>query len=99
VAPLDSRGKLVEVRVRRSQVGGRVGDRDVGAAVEGVGGETATHPSAVDVRVAIVAPVPLRAALLSHAHHLSNHRTRLDAEALYCRALMAVRRRRFAVTL
>ena len=50
------------MRVARRQVRGGVGDRDLRAAVERVVRHAAAHPRPVDVGVAVVAGVPLRAA-------------------------------------
>ena len=55
-ALLDALGDLVEVRVAGRQVGRGVGDRDVRAAVEGVGRQAAAHPGPVDVGVAVACP-------------------------------------------
>ncbi len=61
-ALLDALGDLVEVRVARRQIRGGVGDGDVRASVEGVAGQPAPHPRAVDVGVAVGPGVPVGAA-------------------------------------
>ena len=60
-------GDLVEVGVARAQVRRRVGDGDLRSPVECVAGKTPAHPRPVDVGVAVIAAVPLRAAPLSFA--------------------------------
>src|SRR5690606_28052967 len=70
-ALFDAVGDLVEVGVAGGQVGGGVGDRDVRPfAGEGVTGQAAAHPGAVEIGVPVVTCVPLRAAKC-HEPHLS----------------------------
>ena len=63
-------GHLVEMGVAGREVGGGVGDRDLRSALERAGRHPAPHPGPVEVRVPIVAGVPLPAAQLPHQHAL-----------------------------
>ena len=62
------RRDLTEMHVARSEIGCGVGDRDVRASGEGIRGQSATHPGAVNVGVSVVSAIPLRASQFAHAH-------------------------------
>ena len=62
----DAPGHVAEMAVARHQVRAGVGDGDVRAAIEGVIGQAAPHPGAVDVAVPIRAGIPVLAATLAH---------------------------------
>ena len=60
-------GHLIQMRVARSEIRRGVRDRDMGPARERIGGQAAPHPGAVNVGIAIIAPVQLGTAqILRH---------------------------------
>ena len=62
----DGGGDLVQVRVARGEIGRGVRDRDVRPPREGVRRQAPPHPGPMEVRIAVVARVPLCAPKFSH---------------------------------